>query len=88
MRKMWKKCLAAITLATCFMGVIPNSMMVQADANDYREESLKDIKNVIIMIGDGMGPEHVRAGAIQKGEPLHIQTIEQTSFSLTASEGV
>lgn len=28
------------------------------------------IKNVIVFIGDGMGPNHVSAGAIRKGEPL------------------
>ena len=37
---------------------------------------LKDVtvaKNVILMIGDGMGPEQVKAGAIYKGEALTMQ---------------
>lgn len=84
-KKVWCKCIGALTLAFCVFSTIQNPCLAQADSLEYKEESLKNIKNVIIMIGDGMGPEHVRAGAIQKGEPLHIQTIEQTSYSLTAS---
>jgi alkaline phosphatase len=30
-------------------------------------------KNVILLIGDGMGKEHVKVGAIHKGEPLVMQ---------------
>ena len=84
-KKVWCKCIGALTLAFCVFSTIQNPCLAQADSLEYKEESLKNIKNVIIMIGDGMGPEHVRAGAIQKGEPLHIQTIEQTSYSLTAA---
>ena len=44
-------------------------------------------KNVILMIGDGMGPEHIKAGKIKKGESLYMQrfpyktTVETRSIS-------
>ena len=85
MKKVWKNGFVAFALAACFLGMPQGSMNAKAELNDYREESLKDIKNVIIMIGDGMGPNQVKAGEIYKGEPLHMQTISQTTYSLTAS---
>ncbi len=85
MKKIWRKVIGVFALATFMFGAVQNPLFANADSLGYKEESLKNIKNVIIMIGDGMGPEHVRAGAIEKGSPLYIQTIEQTAFSLTAS---
>lgn len=43
------------------------------------------IKNVICMIGDGMGQNHIIAGGIYKGEPLHMQNISNKSLVKTAS---
>lgn len=31
-------------------------------------------KNVILMIGDGMGPNQIEAGALYRGEPMYMQT--------------
>lgn len=45
----------------------------------------KQIKNVIYMIGDGMGENHIIAGEIYKGEILNIQKIENKSYVKTAS---
>ena len=45
----------------------------------------KDIKNIIYMIGDGMGENHIIAGELYKGEELNIQTIENKSYIKTAS---
>ena len=45
----------------------------------------KKIKNVIYMIGDGMGENHIKAGAIYKGEQLNIQKIKNVSDVKTAS---
>lgn len=43
------------------------------------------IKNVIYMIGDGMGENHISAGKIYKGEKLNIQNIENKTKVKTAS---
>lgn len=85
MKKILRKVISAFALSAFVLGAIPNSFFAKADSLEYKEESLKNIKNVIIMIGDGMGPNQVKAGGIYKGEPLHIQTMEQTAYSLTAS---
>lgn len=43
------------------------------------------IKNVILMIGDGMGEGHIIAGEIYKGEQLNIQKIEHKTYVRTNS---
>ena len=43
------------------------------------------IKNVIYMIGDGMGENHIKAGELYKGEKLNIQKIENKTKVKTAS---
>ena len=43
------------------------------------------IKNVIYMIGDGMGENHISAGEIYKGEKLNIQNIKNKTQVKTAS---
>ena len=43
------------------------------------------IKNVILMIGDGMGPEQIRAGEFFKGEKLFLQGIAQQTTVETRS---
>lgn len=43
------------------------------------------IKNVIYMVGDGMGENHIIAGGLYKGEELNIQKIENKSYVKTAS---
>lgn len=45
----------------------------------------KKIKNIIYMIGDGMGENHIIAGALYKGEELNIQTIKNKSYVITSS---
>ena len=49
------------------------------------KEPKKEIKNVIVLIGDGMGPNQIKAGEIYKEEQLFMQTIEQTSKVETVS---
>ncbi len=51
-----------------------------------------DSLNIIFMIGDGMGQNHIKAGEINKGSKLHMQTIpnqaEVTTYSFSvANEG-
>lgn len=48
----------------------------------------KKIKNIIYMIGDGMGENHIAAGELYKGEKLNIQTIDNKSYVTTASTEV
>ena len=43
------------------------------------------IKNVIYMIGDGMGENHISAGEFYKGEKLNIQNIKNKNQVKTAS---
>jgi len=45
----------------------------------------KQIKNVIYMIGDGMGENHIIAGGIYKEQTLNIQKIQNKSYLKTAS---
>ena len=45
----------------------------------------KKIKNVIYMVGDGMGENHIIATQIYKGEKLNIQTIKNKSYVVTDS---
>lgn len=45
----------------------------------------KKIKNIIYMIGDGMGENHIVAGELYKGGELNMQTITNKSYVITAS---
>lgn len=44
-----------------------------------------NVKNVIYMIGDGMGENHIKAGELYKGETLNIQTINNKTYATTLS---
>ena len=85
MRKKIKKILSIFVVLACSVSVLHSNFSASANGEEYKEEGLKDIKNVIYMIGDGMGQNHVKAGEIYKGAPLHMQTISQTTYSLTRS---
>ena len=49
-------------------------------------------KNVILMIGDGMGPNQIKAGELYRGEPLTMQqfpymtTVETRSYNETVTD--
>lgn len=85
MKKGIKKLLSLFAAGCCLLGGVKNVNLAKAENLGYEEGALSNVKNVIIMIGDGMGPNQVKAGGIKKGEPLHIQTITQTTYSATAS---
>lgn len=59
--------------------------------DDYIDDSgnVKKRLNVIFMIGDGMGQNHIKAGEIYKGEKLNMQTIpnstDVTTYSLSGT---
>ena len=66
-----------LTLMTA--GVMALSMASTLTACGKKEEktiilpNVTQAKNVILLIGDGMGPVHIEAGGILKGEPLAMQ---------------
>lgn len=76
-------------------GVLTNKIInhknavAQTDEIYSQEEEIpttdKKIKNVIYMIGDGMGENHIIAGELYVGEELNIQTIKNKSYVTTAS---
>ena len=55
-------------------------------------KNVKQAKNVILMIGDGMGPNHIKAGELYKGESLVMQqfpymtTVETRSANETVTD--
>ena len=78
-----KRMVLAAMLALWMVGT--TQAPIFAGAEEKTSASIETAKNVIIMIGDGMGPNQVKAGGIYKGEPLNIQKMAQTSFSETCS---
>ena len=55
-------------------------------------KNVTQAKNVILMIGDGMGPEQIKAGELLRGEPLTMQqfpymtTVETRSLNETVTD--
>lgn len=81
----WIPVLGALAIAFIFsIGFGLNSLLFRGDAAAGESQ----IKNVILFIGDGMGQEHVKAGAIYKGAPLSFQSFEHQGRNVTASRSV
>ncbi|MBR5194519.1 MAG: alkaline phosphatase [Akkermansia sp.] len=59
-----------------------NSINARAHARAARQ---KVARNVVLMIGDGMGSEHVWAAWLYNGSRLNITTLPVTGFSITSS---
>lgn len=71
MRRYWQKFIT-LTLA----GAMSLSMISCGESEKNDGIILKNVtqaKNVILLIGDGMGPEQIRAGELFKGEKLAMQ---------------
>lgn len=62
-----------------------SSSSTEQSAPQFKEEPLSNVKNVILLIGDGMGPNHVKASEIYKGAPLAMQSMPFSAYSLTSS---
>ena len=62
-----------------------SSQTSQPPETHYQEPALANIKNVILLIGDGMGPNHVKAGEIYKGSQMAIHSMPFSTYSLTRS---
>jgi len=85
MRKIIRKLYLVLTVAICFCTALSTSVFHAFAQDSYREESLSKIKNVILLIGDGMGQNQVKAGEIYKGEKLVLQSLPHTTYALTRS---
>lgn len=58
---------------------------------DYAEYSLESdvpVKNIILMIGDGMGENIIKASEIVKGDKLVMSGMDYTTYVTTASQSV
>ena len=81
---MKKKILAILCAITCLFAC---SCGGEDSAFDYSGSQIvaENVKNVILLIGDGMGPNQIKAGEIVKGEPLFMQGIPQATSVETCS---
>ena len=62
---------------------------IQASDQWYLLENVSEVKNVVLLIGDGMGPEHIKAGEIYKGEELVMQKFPyKTKVDTNSLDGV
>ena len=83
------KILFSILISIIIILIIALSIVTNKYFKEIYKEGIpttsKQIKNVILMIGDGMGENHVKAGAIHKGEELNIQKIKKRTYVTTHS---
>lgn len=70
-----------IRLCVLALVMYPTCTITRACANEVREKA----RNVVLMIGDGMGSEHVWAAWIRNGSKLNITSLPVTGFSITTS---
>lgn len=77
-----RKVIASVVVLVCMFSsasctlfeALRNSNASNSDVKwEYLIENITEIKNVIILIGDGMGPVQIKAGEIYKGEQLIMQ---------------
>ena len=81
LQKVIAGCLAALCTVAAFSGCgASNSSITLKEVNGKA-------KNVILFIGDGMGPAQVLAGELFKGEPLCIQQFPYSTMVETLSYG-
>lgn len=74
-----------ITLA--LVGAMTFSMISCGEKNNgIILKNVTQAKNVILLIGDGMGPEQIRAGELFKGEKLAMQKFPYQTTVQTCSE--
>lgn len=79
--KIGRKILCILLTLCMLLSVVAVSLSTVSAAEE-------EIKNVIFMIGDGMGKEQVEAGAVSKGSNLVFQDFEaQTTVSTSSLSG-
>lgn len=65
-----------------------SSSTVKIEKWEYLLDDVTEVKNVVLLIGDGMGPEQIKAGEIYKGESLNIQKFPyQVKVNTNSLEG-
>lgn len=52
---------------------------------EYNLDTTAPIKNIIVMIGDGMGANHIKAAEIQKGDKLNMEGMKYQGYVKTSS---
>ena len=73
--KRLKKLFAFVAATTLILTSTSCSTLSALVGGTNSSESATPIKNIILMIGDGMGKNHIRMGEIYKGEKLHMQNL-------------
>ena len=66
-----KKAIALVAASMCLFTAFGCGGKKEEKTLNYKD--VANVKNVILMIGDGMGPNQVRAGEIYKGSKLTMQ---------------
>ena len=87
MMKILKKISLLVAIVILFSCSVNCSQKKEVESLTKDLGNVKNIKNVILLIGDGMGPNQIRAGELFKGEKLYMQgfphkiTVDTTSLT-------
>ena len=73
MKKNLQKCLALAMVGTMLFSVASCGTNESDKDDGIILKDVQQAKNVILLIGDGMGPEQIKAGELFKGEKLAMQ---------------
>lgn len=69
-------------------GSAETDVLKWVDYAEYSFESDVPVKNIILMIGDGMGENIIKASEIVKGDKLVMSGMDYTTYVTTASQSV
>lgn len=87
--KKFRKKIYAVTLLICILGCFSSCAAFQKSASEKSQEP--QIKNIILIIGDGMGLEHISAGQLTSGKVFDFTnwqyTLANTNSVDTAGKG-
>lgn len=75
----WRKMLALVVVLTVAFGSLISSLSGSDAKAEPQGTGLKGIKNIIVLIGDGMGPSYMTAYRYFKDDPS-TQVMENTAF--------
>ena len=71
--------------ALCCLGAMTGAAQPEYTANTRARAHDGVARNVVLMIGDGMGSEHVWTAWLYNGSHLNITSLPVTGFSITTS---
>ena len=74
MKTMVKRVIALIAATMCLSVTFGCDFMQKEKKEPIHFKDVENVKNVILMIGDGMGPNQVRAGELYKKSKLTMQS--------------